>query len=62
MFFQMSQSLQKLRDGDCTKFILMRQENLIRGERKFMEEKQVKSPEMEIGKTVADSDTSDAAY
>lgn len=56
------ESLQKLRDGDRKEFIRMRQENLIRGEREFMEEKQVKSSEMETGKTIADSDTLDTVY
>ncbi len=55
-------SLQKLRAGDRIEFIRMRQANLIRGEREFMEEKQVELPGMDIGKTVADSDTSDTVY
>ena len=55
-------SLSELRNNERQKFIRMRQENLIRGEKEFMEEKQVTLPPVDTGEIVADSDASDSAY
>ena len=53
------QSIQTLRDGDRKKFILQRQEHLIREERRFMKDRGVNLPESGIAETVSDSDASD---
>ncbi len=53
------ESIQALRRNERREFILSRQENLINGEREFMEVRGVRLPERRFAETVADSDASD---
>ena len=52
-------SIQALKRNNKSEFILSRQENLINGEREFMEVRGVRLPERRFAETVADSDASD---
>ncbi len=52
------ESIQVLRNGDRKKFINIRHQNLIYGERQFMERRGVRLPEISTGDIIADSDTS----
>ena len=52
-------SVGRLRDGDRAGLLEARLETLIAGERRFMEERQVKPPTERTAATIADSDTSD---
>lgn len=55
-------SLRKFRENDRIELIRMRQENLVRGEKEFMQKRQIELPSVDAGNTVADSEASDAVY